>query len=254
VERALLFEIARQQGLRGAGEPVVHETLLWDAHRGEARPMRSKEESHDYRYFPDPDLPVLEIDSEWLAEIRADVPEMPWVRAARFGESYALSREHAEYLTASRDLADYYEAVVEAGAAPQEAASWVMGEVLAAANLERSALSTFRLRPPALAGLLELVRAGRISRPIARQVFNTMLASGEAALAIVEREGLAQVRDTTALTGWVAEVMRNNPDELVRLRGGEGKLMGFFVGQVMKLSRGTADPREVAELIRKQVS
>src|SRR5690606_21960276 len=134
VERALVFEIGRQTGLRERGEPVVHETLLWDAQRGEARPMRSKEESHDYRYFPDPDLPVLEIAPEWLAEIRSALPEMPWTRSARFQREYSLGEEHAEQLTASRIVADYFEAVVGAGAAPPEAASWVMGEVLAAVN------------------------------------------------------------------------------------------------------------------------
>ncbi|HUE97482.1 MAG TPA: Asp-tRNA(Asn)/Glu-tRNA(Gln) amidotransferase subunit GatB [Longimicrobiaceae bacterium] len=253
VERALLFEIERQRSVRAAGEAVVHETLLWDASRGEARPMRGKEESHDYRYFPDPDLPAVEIDEGWLREIRQTVPEMPWSRAERFRAQFSLSLEHAEQLTASREIADYYEEAVAAGAESSDAASWVMGDVMAALKETSDTLATFRIRPPALAELLELQREGRISRPIARHVFSAMLASGRPATAIVEEEGLAQIRDTSALEAWVDEVIAAHPDEAGRFRGGEGKLMGFFVGQIMKRSKGKADPREVSELLRRKL-
>lgn len=253
VERALVFEIDRQRGLLSKGEPVVHETLLWDANRGEARPMRSKEESHDYRYFPDPDLPVLEIAGDWLREIEASVPEMPWARAERFEAGFGLSREHAEQLTATRPIADYYEEVIAAGATAAEAASWVMGEVLAAVNADRSSIEAFPVRPDRLAGLLGLQREGRISRPIARQVFSTMIETGEAAESIVEAQGLSQVRDLSALEGWVDEVLGSSADEVARFRSGESKLMGFFVGQVMKLSRGKADPKEVSGLVKQKL-
>ncbi len=251
VERALVFEIDRQTTLRGRGEPVTHETLLWDANRGEARPMRSKEESHDYRYFPDPDLPVLEIEPEWRDEIRSKLPEMPWSRSARFRDEYSLGEEHAEQLTASRSVADYFENVVKAGAPPAEAASWVMGEVLAAVNQLRTSVDQFPVPAPSLAELLDLQRSGRISRPIAKRVFATMIESRRSAAEIVDAEGLAQVRDVSALTGWVEEVIAANPDAVARFRDGDAKLMGFFVGQVMKLSRGKADPKEVSELVRR---
>jgi aspartyl-tRNA(Asn)/glutamyl-tRNA(Gln) amidotransferase subunit B len=254
VERALVFEIDRQRALRGRGDAVVHETLLWDAGRGEARPMRSKEESHDYRYFPDPDLPVVEIPGEWLTEIAASVPEMPWSRASRFESAFGLARPHAEQLTASREIADYYEELVAAGAPPPDAASWVMGEVLAAANTNRVGLSAFRLRPPALAGLLGLLRSGEISRPIARQVFAMMIESGRPASEIVAEQGLSQVRDLSALEAWVDEALASNGGAIERFRGGETKLMGFFVGQVMKLSGGSADPKEVSALLRKKLA
>jgi aspartyl-tRNA(Asn)/glutamyl-tRNA(Gln) amidotransferase subunit B len=254
VERALEFEIARQRSLVEAGEPVVHETLLWDAARGEARPMRSKEESHDYRYFPDPDLPVVEIPSDWLAEIAATVPEMPWARASRFETAFGLTRAHAEQLTATRELADYYEGVVAAGAPAADAASWTMGDVLAAARNTRVDVSALRVTPDLLAGLIEVLGSGRISRPIARQVFAEMLETGGAAAAIVEEKGLAQVSDTGALESWVEEAVTGNPDAVDRFCGGEAKLMGFFVGQVMKLSGGKADPKETAALLRKRLS
>lgn len=254
VERALNFEIERQRRLREAGESVVHETLLWDAGRGEARPMRSKEESHDYRYFPDPDLPVLEIGKDWIAEIEESVPEMPWQRAARFESSYQLSTAHAEQLTATRDIADYYEEVVAAGAQPADAASWVMGEVSAAAKEDGGSLAAFSVRPAALADLLEIQRSGEISRPIARQVFAEMVETSAPARKIVDERGLAQIRDQSAIEAWVDEVIAGNADAVERFRGGESKLMGFFVGQVMKLSRGSADPKEVSAMLARKLA
>ncbi|MEX0912119.1 MAG: Asp-tRNA(Asn)/Glu-tRNA(Gln) amidotransferase subunit GatB, partial [Gemmatimonadota bacterium] len=254
VERALVFEIDRQQRLRSAGEPVVHETLLWDDRRGEARAMRSKEESHDYRYFPDPDLPPVEISAEWLESIRSSVPEMPWIRTARFEAAYQLSAEHAEQLTASRAVADYFEAAIAAGAEPGETASWVMGEVLAGVKAERTTIGEFAIRPAELAELLALLRSGKISRPIARQVFGTMLETGRSPEDIVEKEGLVQIRDASALETWVDQALEGSPDEVQRFRGGEKKLMGFFVGQVMKASRGKADPKQVSEMLRQRLS
>ena len=253
VERALVFELARQRERMSAGDAIVHETLLWDASRNEARPMRSKEESHDYRYFPDPDLPSVEIAEPWLESIRSGIPEMPWARTARFRETFSLSDEHASQLTATREIADYYEEVVAAGSEPADAASWVMGEVLAAVNQHRSTLSEFAIRPRPLAELLGLLRAGAISRPIARQVFTTMLTSGRSPSAIVEEEGLGQVNDSAALEGWVDQTVAAHPDEVGRFRGGESKLMGFLVGQVMKASAGKANPKEVVELLRKKL-
>lgn len=250
VERAILFEIARQRELRAAGTPIVQETLLWDANRGEARPMRSKEGDVDYRYLTDPDLPPLEISPEWLEQIGESVPEMPWIRADRFRTEYELSGEHADQLTASRALAGYFEALVAAGAAVPDAASWIMGELSGALNQQRIDIADFPLGPAALAELLGLVAQGVISRPIARNVFATMLDKGGSASSIVEQEGLAQVQDSSVLEGWVDQALAGAADEVARFRAGDRKLMGFFVGQVMKLSAGKADPKGVAELLR----
>jgi aspartyl-tRNA(Asn)/glutamyl-tRNA(Gln) amidotransferase subunit B len=253
VERAIEFEIARQRSLVGSGARVSHETLLWDANRGEARPMRGKEESHDYRYFPDPDLPVVEIATEWLSRIAESIPEMPWRRVDRFEREFGLVREHAEYLTATRDLADFYEATVAAGAPPADAASWTLGEVLKAVKTDAVDLMALRVTPAGLAGLIDLQVSGRISRPIARQVFAEMLETGAVAADIVESRGLAQVSDQGALEAWVDQVISANDDAVERFRGGEKKLMGFFVGQVMKLSAGKADPKELSALLRSRL-
>ncbi len=254
VERAIRFEVDRQRNLRAGGQAVVHETLLWDTGRGEARPMRSKEDSHDYRYFPDPDLPPVRIEADWLDEIRASVPEMPWLRSARFQEEYGASGEHAEQLTASRDVADYFEAVVASGAEARDAATWLMGEVSAALKEDRTSWAEFTVRPEALAELIRLVQAGQISRPIARDVFATMRSTGVSAESIVEREGLAQVGDADAIQEWVDAAIAEFPDEVGRFRGGEGKLMGFFVGQVMQRSQGRANPKTVAQKVRERLT
>ena len=254
LERAVLFEVDRQRNLLAAGGEVIHETLLWDANRGEARTMRSKEESHDYRYFPDPDLPPVRIGSDWLEEIRASVPEMPWTRSDRFRSEYGVSAEHADQLTATREIADYFDNAVAAGATARDAATWLMGEVLAAVKDERTTIADFPVRPGALAALLALVRKGTISRPIARDVFATMLKTGDAAGAIVERQGLAQIGDSAAIEAWVAGVIEDFAEEAERFRGGENKLMGFFVGQVMKRSGGKADPRVVSQLVRERLA
>ncbi|MQA88931.1 MAG: Asp-tRNA(Asn)/Glu-tRNA(Gln) amidotransferase subunit GatB [Gemmatimonas sp.] len=253
VERALVYEIERQRELRSAGAEVVHETLLWDADRGEARPMRSKEESHDYRYFPDPDLPPLEISAEWLEAIRESVPEMPWARAARFEGAFSLSTEHVEQLTATRATADYFENLVDAGTDPGDAASWVMGEVMAAAKNTNSTIADFPVQPALLAELLQLQRSGRISRPIARRVFSVVIETGRSPTAIVEEQGLAQVTDESALEAWVDQTLSAAADEVERFRAGDKRLMGFFVGQVMKRSAGKADPKQVSRLVQERL-
>jgi aspartyl-tRNA(Asn)/glutamyl-tRNA(Gln) amidotransferase subunit B len=254
VERAIHFEVDRQIGLRQSGQRVEHQTMLWDAARNEARPMRSKEESHDYRYFPEPDLPPLWLGAERIEQLRSSLPEMPWARQARFHDQYRLSSQHAELLTATQPLADYFEEVARFAAEPQEGANWVMGEVLSAVNAQACSIADFPVRPQALGELLKLLGAGTISRPVARQVFFTMVKTGETAKAIVEAEGLTQVKDEGALQGWVDQVIRDNPQEAQRFRGGDAKLMGFFVGQVMRLSSGKADPKQVNALVREKLT
>jgi aspartyl-tRNA(Asn)/glutamyl-tRNA(Gln) amidotransferase subunit B len=253
VERALTFEIGRQERVLREGGAVKHMTLLWDAGKGEARPMRSKEESHDYRYFPEPDLPPLDLASEWMERVRIELPEMPGVRLARFQSEHGLSRAHAETLTATRDLADYYEQVLREGADTKEAANWMMGDVLAAVNAAVGSIAEFRVRPAELAGLLSLLASGAISRPIAKDVFSRMVETGRPAADIVEAEGLTQVRDEGEIERWAEEAMAENAAEVERFRGGEAKLMGFFVGQVMRRSRGKADPKQVSAVLREKL-
>jgi aspartyl-tRNA(Asn)/glutamyl-tRNA(Gln) amidotransferase subunit B len=250
LEKALHAEIARQKAALAAGQPVVHETLLWDAARQQVRPMRSKEESHDYRYFPEPDLPPLLLEPAWIAEQRATLPERPAARWRRFQEQYGLPPQHADVLTLDRATADYFEAVVTAGAPPAEAASWIMGEVLAWTREHALDVGSFPMPATQLAELAALVRQGVLSRALARQVFERALREGRSPRSIVEAEGLAQVQEEGALAAWVHEVLAAHPQEVARYRAGETKLLGWFVGQVMRRSQGKADPKRTQTLLR----
>ena len=250
VEKALTREIERQRGLRDAGELVQHQTLLWDAGRSEIRPMRTKEESHDYRYFPDPDLPPVVVAESRIEELRSELPEFPRARRQRFIEQYALPDYDAGVVTASRGLADYFEEVVDSVGDPKVASNWVMGPVLQEVNERGLGIVDFPVGATALAELVQLVEEGTISHRVGREVLHRMLDSGRTASRVVEEEGLAQVRDSSALEGWVLEVLEAHPEEADRCRGGEHRLIGFFVGQVMRHSRGKADPKEVNRMVR----
>ncbi|MGH7713480.1 MAG: Asp-tRNA(Asn)/Glu-tRNA(Gln) amidotransferase subunit GatB, partial [Gemmatimonadaceae bacterium] len=230
------------------------QTMLWDAARSEIRPARSKEESHDYRYFPDPDLPPLVLTEAWIADIQTALPELPAAKRERLRTAFALGAQDAEVLTADRALADYYEAVAAAHGDGKAAATWVIGDVLAALNHERITLADFRVTPTRLAELLNLVRDGRLSRNAAKQVFATMRATGEPAATIAEREGLLQVSDDTALSGWIDTVLREHASEAQRFAAGEQKLLGVLVGLVMKESKGRADPKRVNQLLSLRVT
>ncbi|MGQ0640701.1 MAG: Asp-tRNA(Asn)/Glu-tRNA(Gln) amidotransferase subunit GatB [Gemmatimonadaceae bacterium] len=254
VERALDAEFARQCALLSRGERVVQQTMLWDAARNEIRPARSKEESHDYRYFPDPDLPPLVLSEAAIAEIHASLPELPSARRDRLRTAFMLGAQDAEVLTASRALADYYEAVAVAHADSKTAATWVIGDVLAALNHERISIAEFRVTAAALAELLALVRDGRLSRNAAKQVFAAMRATGEAADSIAARERLLQVSDDVALEGWIERVWRDHAAEAQRFVAGEQKLLGVLVGLVMKESQGRADPKRVNQLLSSRVT
>jgi aspartyl-tRNA(Asn)/glutamyl-tRNA(Gln) amidotransferase subunit B len=247
VERALDAERVRQTALAGRGERVAQVTLLFDAGSGQVRPLRSKEESHDYRYFPDPDLPPLVLKSEWIAEQRAALPELPEARRARLESAYGLPAYDARVLTGEIALGEYFESVVAAGAEPKTAANWVMGDVMASYN----ETGRFPVAAPALAALAALVRDGTVSHQAAKRIYGELAhgASGDPR-GIAERLGLVQVSDQGALAGWVDEVLAAHPAEVARFRGGEAKLMGFFVGQVMKRSQGKADPKGVQPLLQ----
>ena len=253
VERALNYEIERQIAVLENGGRIRQETLLWDAAKGEARPMRSKEESHDYRYFPDPDLPPLVLDPARIEAIRADLPEMPGARMARFREEYGLPVYDAEVLTATRAVADYFEATAKEAGDAKAASNWIMTEVLAWLNQRQCDISDFPLAPAGLAELIRLVGDGTLSSNLGRQVFTRMIETGRSASAIVEEEGLAQVRDVSQLEAWADEVVAAHPDEVARFRAGDQKLMGFFMGQLMRKSKGKADPRQATEILRKKL-
>jgi len=250
IERAVTLEIERQIAVVEGGGVVESETLLWDDHRGTLRSMRSKEESHDYRYFPDPDLPPLVLDPSEIEAARSAVPEMPRARSARFREAYGLSRYDADVLTQTAAGADYFERVTAAGADAKAAANWVMGPAQALMNTRAETPTTFAVEAEGMAELLTLVQEGTISDGVGKKVLRTMAEGGGSARDIVAAEGLEQVRDSDAVAGWVDEVIAANPDETTRYRGGEVRLIGFLVGQVMRLSGGKADPRQVNELLR----
>jgi aspartyl-tRNA(Asn)/glutamyl-tRNA(Gln) amidotransferase subunit B len=251
VARALEHEIARQVALIESGGEVVQETRLWDAERGETAPMRSKEEAHDYRYFPEPDLAPLRIGDEWIEEVRGTLPELPVERSRRFADQYDLPDYDAGVLTQSRAVADYFEAVARESGNAKAASNWVMNEVLRKLKEDEVGLEACGVTPQGLGDLVRLIEKGTISGTTAKDVFEKMWASGEAPGTIVEREDLAQVSDEGALQAAVAEVVAANPEQVASYRGGKKAAIGWFVGQVMKKTGGRANPRVVNELLRR---
>ena len=253
VEHALRYEAERQAGVLAGGGAVVHETRLWDAAKGVARPMRGKEESHDYRYFPEPDLPPLVLTAREIEAARTALPELPEARARRFREELGLPAYDADVLTANREHADFFETLAGLTGDAKAASNWTMGEVLAWTNETGRPIAEFPAPPEHLAELIALVADATVSSTAARDVFALMLERGERPRDIVVAEGLAQVRDEGTLASWVAQALDAHPQEAARLRSGEVKLVGFFMGHVMRLSGGTADPRQASELVRQEV-
>jgi aspartyl-tRNA(Asn)/glutamyl-tRNA(Gln) amidotransferase subunit B len=249
VERALDFEFARQCALLDRGEKISQQTLLWDAAKGEARVSRTKEGSHDYRYFPEPDLLPLVLDKNWINEIKASIPELPADRKKRFAEEYRISSEEIEQLTSATDLSDYFESAARESGDPKAAANWVMGEVQAALNISGVSLDQLRVRPADLAQLIKLIRDGLVSHAAGKKIFARMLETGKPAAQVAHDESLLKVGDDSALTGWIDEVIREHPDEAGRYLAGEKKLQGVLVGFVMKKSGGKADPKRVNQLL-----
>jgi len=251
VEKALTVERDRQIALLEAGGTVEQQTMLYDAKTNSVRPQRSKEESHDYRYFPDPDLPPLVLKPEFIEEQRAALPELPATKRERFTAQYALGVDDAAVLTAERAVADYYEAVVHAGAEPKAAANWVRTEVLADAKDHEE---TLRVPPSALAQLIGLVKGGTLSHQAAKRVFGEVAERGGEPRNVAEALGLVQVADTGVVAGWVSDVLGAHATEVTRYRNGETKLMPFFIGQVMKVSRGKADPKLAQRVIEEKLA
>jgi aspartyl-tRNA(Asn)/glutamyl-tRNA(Gln) amidotransferase subunit B len=251
VQRALEYEIARQTELLQGGGRVVQETRLFDAAAGVTVSMRSKEEAHDYRYFPEPDLPPLQLDPAWIEHVRTSLPELPDARRRRFVEQYGLPEYDAGVLTQSGDVADYFEAAAAAAGNPKAASNWVMGELMRKANETGVALTSLPIAPAALAGLIRLVDAGTITSPVAKEVFEKMIATGRPADAIVAAEGLARIDDESAIESAVKQVIDANADAVAQYRAGKQQTFGFLVGQVMKATRGKANPARVNELMRR---
>jgi aspartyl-tRNA(Asn)/glutamyl-tRNA(Gln) amidotransferase subunit B len=253
VARAIEHEIERQIAILEAGGRVAQETRSFDADTGTTRLMRGKEEAHDYRYFPEPDLPPLVVAPERIAEIRAALPELPWRRRARLVSQYGLPAADAQVLAGSRELADYYEAAVAAlPGNPKGIANWVQGEVLRDVK-ERKVELSGTIPPGRLAALVGMVDAGKISNSAAKEVFAAVASAGEAGedpAAAVERLGLAQVSDSSQIERWIEEVVEQNPAQVAQYRAGKVQVAGFLVGQVMKRSGGRAEPKTVQQLMR----
>ena len=255
MEKAINYEVARQVDLIESGGKVVQETRLYDPDKGETRSMRSKEEANDYRYFPDPDLLPVAVSESLIEQVRLSLPELPDEKAARFASQYGLSAYDAGVLTASRELAAYYEAVAQqVPSEPKLAANWVMGELAAALNRDNLEVSHSRLSAEGLGGLIRRIADGTISGKIAKEVFEAMWESGQAADAIIDAKGLKQITDTGAIERAIDEVMARNPGQLRDYRAGKDKLFGFFVGQVMKATQGKANPAQLNELLKKKLA
>jgi aspartyl-tRNA(Asn)/glutamyl-tRNA(Gln) amidotransferase subunit B len=249
VERALTVERDRQIRVLESGGTVEQVTMLFNAATGEVVPMRSKEESHDYRYFPDPDLPPLVLTRRFIEEQLAALPELPDAKRERFMTAYALPAYDAGVLAAERDIAEYFEAVVRAGAEPKAAANWIMTDAIRDYN----ETGRFPVTPERLAALIALVKEGAVSHQAAKRVFAELGTDGDPPRLVAERLGLIQVGDAEAIGAWVDEVLAANPREVERYRAGEAKLLGFFTGQVMKRSQGKADPKRVGEVLRSRL-
>jgi aspartyl-tRNA(Asn)/glutamyl-tRNA(Gln) amidotransferase subunit B len=254
VERAINHEVVRQVGVLESGGTVVQETRLYDPDRNETRAMRSKEEANDYRYFPDPDLLPLVIDDALVEEVRGTLPELPDEKAARYCRDFELSAYDAGVLTASRDLAMYFENVVEKlGGQPKLAANWVMGELSGALNRDGLEVDASRVPATALAGLLVRIGDDTISGKLAKEVFEAMWSEGCGADEIIDARGLRQITDTGAIEQAIDAIMAANPKQLAEYRSGKDKLFGFFVGQVMKATQGRANPAQLNELLKRKL-
>jgi aspartyl-tRNA(Asn)/glutamyl-tRNA(Gln) amidotransferase subunit B len=253
MQRAIEFEVDRHIKTLESGGHLVQETLLWDEKLAETRPMRSKEEAHDYRYFPEPDLPPLVVSDDFIEDVRASLPELPGPRAKRFSETYGLSFSDAAQLTGDRSLADYYESAVEASGNARAAANWIRSEL--SRELENAGLTADKSPIPAgeLGALVRLIDEGKISGKQGKDVLVEMFASSKSAAAVVAELGLVQVSDTGEIDRVIDEVVAASPNQLEQYRSGKEALFGFFVGQVMKASKGKANPKVVNERLKEKL-
>ncbi len=253
VQNAIAFEIGRQQQMLDDRQIIVQETRLWDAGKGITTSMRSKEEAHDYRYFPEPDLLPVAVSAGWIEAIRADLPEMPQARRDRFVQEYRLPVYDAEVLTGSRQLASYFEACITCHPRPKKVSNWIMGELLRLLNESKKSIGECPITPAALAAMLAMIDKGVISGKTAKQVFEEMYATGKDPAAIVASKGLEQVSDHGELDGVIDGILAANSRQVEEYRQGKEKVFGFFVGETMKATRGKANPQLVNELLRKKL-
>ncbi len=251
VKAALEYEIKRQRAMLAAGREIVQETRLWDAAQNQTVSMRGKEEAHDYRYFPDPDLVPVKIAPEWLDALRQNLPELPVARRQRFQRDYDLPEYDAEVLTSDKALADYFEACVQEFPQSKQVSNWIMCELLRDVKKEEAGIASCRVTPTALGRLLALVDKGAISGKLAKTVFEEMLGTGQDPEAIVKERGLAQISDAETLLPLAQEIIDANPKEAADYRAGKTKVMGFFVGQLMKKTQGQANPKMANELFKR---
>ena len=254
VQRALDFEIRRQTALLDQGERIIQETRLWDAAKGVTSSMRGKEEAHDYRYFPDPDLVPMVIDPEWVESVRSSLPELPEAKKERFLRDYGIPEYDAEVLTTSKPLANYYEACLQIYNKPKGVSNWIMSELLRELKRDEREIEDCPVSAPHLAEMLKMIDDGIISGKIAKSVFEEMYRSGKRAEEIVKEKGWVQVTDFAEIERIVEQVLSANPKEVEAYRKGKEKLFGFFVGQVMKATQGKASPQLVNDLLKKKLA
>ncbi|NHZ46137.1 Asp-tRNA(Asn)/Glu-tRNA(Gln) amidotransferase subunit GatB [Nitratidesulfovibrio liaohensis] len=253
VQRAIEYEIARQQDVLEDGDAVVQETRLYDAVKNVTVSMRGKEEAHDYRYFPDPDLMPVRIAEDDLARWRADLPELPQARRVRFMEQHGLSEQDADVLTADKALADFFEAATAACGQPKKVANLMQGALLRELNQRAVTVDAIAMRPEALGELVRIVEAGLISAKIANDIFGELVETGAMPEAFVKERGLVQISDTSAIETAVDEAIAENPAEVEAYKGGKTKLISFFMGQIMRKTKGKANPALVTELLQKKL-
>jgi aspartyl-tRNA(Asn)/glutamyl-tRNA(Gln) amidotransferase subunit B len=254
VEKALEYEIKRQIKVLEEGGKIIQETRLWDSNRCITESMRGKEEAHDYRYFPEPDLVPIAVEKEWIDGIRASLPELPDTKRSRFVSEYGLPEYDAGLLVTEKPLADWFEEAVRLGGQPKTVANWVKGDLMKLLNEDNKTVEECPLIPKQLVDMLTLIDNGTISGKIAKTVFDEIYKTGKNAAVIVKEKGLVQISDSDAIEQAVDDVIVNSPKEVERFKGGEEKLIGFFVGQVMKMTKGKANPQMVNELMKKKLS
>lgn len=253
IQRAIDFEIQRQIRAIAVGEPIIQETRLWDESSQQTFSMRVKEGSSDYRYFPEPDLGPIEVSADQLTVWRSQLPELPAQKRHRYETTLELSPYDARVITDDRAISEYFEASITAGANPKQAANWIMGDITAYLKTEKQTISEIALTPVALAELTRLIESGSISSKIAKEILPELLTSGESPQTLIERKGLTQISDTSALEAAIDQILQAHPQELEQYRAGKTKLQGFFVGQIMKQTGGRADPKLTNQLLSKKL-
>ena len=254
VQRALEYEIKRQTDILEEGGEVIQETRLWDVHQGITVSMRGKEEAHDYRYFPDPDLVPIAVDPEWIGNIKNTLPELPDAKQERFITEYGIPEYDAGVLTASKRLAKYFEEVCEKFPQPKAVSNWIMSELLRELKRDQKEIEQCPVKSESLASLLKVTANGTISGKIAKTVFEEMYTTGKDPESIVKEKGLVQISDDSVILRYVEEVIRDNPEQVQDYKQGKEKLFGFFIGEIMKKSKGKANPKLVNEILKKRLS